>query len=125
MPGIGTVSGEKIVILTKTHATTEKEMKADLDRFRKEIDTDYLDIVLLHNMQRRIWPEIKKPAMEVLGSAPEDGLVRTHGVSCHTLPALKACVEMDWVQVNLTRFNPAGVAMDAVVPTVKGVLEER
>ena len=115
---------EKVVILTKTHATTEKEMKADLDRFRSEIGTDYLDIVLLHNMQRKNWPEIKKPAMEVLGRAREDGLVRTHGVSCHTLQALKACVDTDWVQVNLARFNPAGVAMDADVPTVKGVLEQ-
>ncbi len=115
---------EKLVILTKTHATTEKQMKADLDRFRQEIGTDYLDIILLHNMQRKNWPEIKKPAMEVLGQAREDGIVRTHGVSCHTLPALKTAVETDWVQVNLARFNQAGVAMDADVPTVKGVLQD-
>src|SRR5262249_43827090 len=39
-----TVARDKVVILTKTHATTRADMRADLDRFRKEMDTDYLDI---------------------------------------------------------------------------------
>ena len=34
------VPREKIVILTKTKATTADEMKSDLDRFRKELGTD-------------------------------------------------------------------------------------
>lgn len=118
------VPREKVVILTKTHATTEKEMKADLDRFKKEIGTDYIDIMLLHNMQRADWPTIKKPAMEVLGLAREDGIVKAHGVSCHTLRALKTAAETDWVQVDLARFNPAGVAMDADMPTVRAVLKD-
>jgi aryl-alcohol dehydrogenase-like predicted oxidoreductase len=32
------VPREKVAILTKTHASTEKEMRAGLDRFRKELD---------------------------------------------------------------------------------------
>ena len=115
---------EKVVVLTKTHATTEKEMKADLDRFRKELGTDYLDIVLLHNMQAVNWPEIKKPAMEVLSRAREDGIIRAHGVSCHTLNALKTASDTDWVQVDLARFNPAGASMDAEMPIVREVLKK-
>ncbi len=118
------VPREKVVILTKTHATTEKEMKADLDRFRQEIGTDYIDIMLLHNMQRANWTEIKKPAMEVLSKVREDGLIRAHGVSCHTLQALKTAADSDWVQVDLARFNPEGVIMDADVNTVRGVLQK-
>src|SRR5574340_1262284 len=57
---------EKVVILTKTHASTESEMRADLDRFRREIGTDYLDIVLLHCMMDDDWPSQKKGAMAVL-----------------------------------------------------------
>ncbi|MEJ2054221.1 MAG: aldo/keto reductase, partial [Calditrichaceae bacterium] len=100
---------EKGVILTKTRATTEKEMRADLDRFRKEIGTDYLDIVLLHNMQNPHWPNYKKAAMNVLSQARENGIIRAHGVSCHTLSALKAASASVWVQIDLVRFNPAGV----------------
>ncbi len=116
------VPREKVVILTKTHASGEREMKADLDRFRKEIGTDYLDIVLLHLMRSGNWPEHHKGAMEVLSRAREDGIVRAHGVSCHTLPALKTAAKTDWVQVDLARINPAGVSMDDDVPTVVSVL---
>lgn len=118
------VPREKVTILTKTHATTAGEMRADLDRFRRELNTDYIDIVLLHCMMDPNWPQIKKGAMEVLSEAKEKGIIRTHGVSCHTLGALKAAAASDWVEVDLARLNPAGVAMDADPPTVISVLRE-
>lgn len=118
------VPREKVVILTKTHASTEEEMKADLDRFRQEIGTDYLDIVLLHFMTKDNWPELKTGAMNMLSQAREDGIVRAHGVSCHTLGALKAAAATDWVQVDLARINPYGSRMDAEVPIVVDVLKD-
>ena len=119
-----TLKREKVTVLTKTHASTEKEMRADLDRFRRELGTDYLDIVLLHCMMDDDWPDRKKGAMAVLAEAREKGIVRTHGTSCHTLGALKAAAKNPWVQVDLARINPAQVAMDADPATVLGVLKE-
>jgi aryl-alcohol dehydrogenase-like predicted oxidoreductase len=121
--GLKSIAREKVVILTKTHANTADEMRADLDRFRKEIGTDYLDIVLLHMMTDPNWPAKKRGAMEVLAQAREDGIVRAHGVSCHTLAALETAANSDWVQVDLARINPAGAVMDADVPTVVKVLQ--
>ena len=118
------VARDKVTILTKTHASTEKEMRADLDRFRREIGTDYIDILLLHCMMEGDWPERKKGAMAVLSEAREKGVVRTHGTSCHTLEALKTASRTPWVQVDLARINPAQVAMDAAPQTVIGVLRE-
>jgi predicted aldo/keto reductase-like oxidoreductase len=115
---------EKVTVLSKTHASTAKEMRADLDRFRRELGTDYIDIVLLHCMLDDDWPQRKKGAMEVLAEAREKGIIRTHGTSCHTLGALKAAARSPWVQVDLPRINPAGVAMDADPQTVIGVLRE-
>jgi 1-deoxyxylulose-5-phosphate synthase len=118
------VPRENVVILTKTHATSADEMKKDLDRFRQEIGTDYLDIVLLHFMTRDDWPELKKGAMEVLSQAREDGIIRAHGVSCHTFGALKAAAASDWVQIDLARINPYGASMDASVEEVEPVLKQ-
>ena len=115
---------EKITLLTKTHASTEAEMKADLDRFRRELGADYLDIILLHCMMDGNWNEKKKGAMAVLSEAREKGIVRTHGTSCHTLEALKTAATEDWVQVDLARFNPAGIAMDASPDVVRPVLQQ-
>jgi aryl-alcohol dehydrogenase-like predicted oxidoreductase len=122
--GIKGMPREKITVLTKTHASTEAEMKADLDRFRKELGTDYLDIVLLHCMMDGNWPDRKKGAMNVLSEAREKGIIKTHGVSCHTMEALKTAAASDWVQVDLARINPAGVAMDAKPEVVIPVLKE-
>jgi aryl-alcohol dehydrogenase-like predicted oxidoreductase len=119
-----TIPRDKVVILTKTHASTDKEMRADLDRFRRELNSDYLDIVLLHCMMDADWPARKKGAMEVIAEAREKGIVRTHGVSCHTLEALKTAARTPWVQVDLARINPASVAMDADPKTVISVLRE-
>jgi 1-deoxyxylulose-5-phosphate synthase len=118
------VPRDKVTLLTKTHASTEKEMRADLDRFRKELGTDYIDIVLLHCMMDDDWADRKKGAMAVLSEAREKGTIRTHGVSCHTLGSLKAAAKNPWVQVDLARINPAKVAMDADVDTVVSVLKE-
>lgn len=118
------VPREKVVILTKTHASSEKEMKDDLDRFRNELGTDYLDIVLLHCMTDSNWPKIKTGAMNELSKARENKLIKAHGVSCHTLGALKAAAATPWVQIDLARINPAGASMDADVPTVVSVLKQ-
>jgi aryl-alcohol dehydrogenase-like predicted oxidoreductase len=118
------VPREKVTILSKTHASTAAEMKSDLDRFRRELGTDYIDILLLHCMLDGNWDERKKGAMEVITEAQAKGIVRTKGTSCHTLEALKTAARSPWVEVDLARINPAKVAMDAEVETVLGVLRE-
>jgi predicted aldo/keto reductase-like oxidoreductase len=60
--------------------------------------------------------------MAVLSEAKQKGIIRAHGVSCHTLGALRAAADSDWVDVDLARLNPAGIAMDAEPDTVISVL---
>lgn len=118
------VEREKVVILTKTRSSTAEEMRADLDRFRQELGTDYLDIVLLHAVTDPEWPEKKKGAMEVLSEAREKGIVRSHGISCHSLAALRVAARNPWIQVDLARLNPIASHMDADPDTVISVLRE-
>lgn len=118
-----TVPRDKVVILSKTHASTAAEMRADLDRFRKELNSDYIDILLLHCMLDKNWNVKKRGAMDVIEEAQAKGIVRTKGVSCHTLEALKTAADDPWVEVDLARLNPAGVAMDADPNTVISVLK--
>ncbi len=118
------VPREKVAVLTKTHASTEKEMRADLDRFRRELGTDYIDILLLHCMMDADWPDRKKGAMNLISEAREKGIVTTHGISCHTLEALSTSARTPWVEVQLARINPAGVAMDADPNSVLAVLRQ-
>lgn len=118
------VPREKVTILTKTRAQTADQMRADLDRFRQELGTEYLDIVLLHAVRTPTWPEERKGAMEVLAEAREKKIVRTHGVSCHSLEALQTAAKTPWVRVDLARINPAGMLMDADPATVVPILRQ-
>jgi aryl-alcohol dehydrogenase-like predicted oxidoreductase len=117
------VEREKVVILTKTVSKTKKGVKEDLDRFRREIGTDYLDVVLLHAVTDPNWNKNMKGAMEALSEAKEEGIIRAHGISCHSIGALKTAADEPWVEVDLARYNPAGVMMDDDIPVVEKVLK--
>jgi len=117
------VGRQNVVIMTKSHATTEAEMDADLMRFMSELGTDYIDIMLLHNRQSATWTSDCAGAMDYLADAKQKGQIRAHGVSCHTLEALELAADTPWVDVDLARINPFGLHMDADPATVIGVLE--
>lgn len=113
----------QLMLLTKTGAKHPEVCRADIERFRQELRTDYLDIVLLHCMQSGDWAEKLKPCMDVLADAKEKGLIRAHGVSCHNLDAMKVASEHPWVDVMLSRINPYGLHMDGTQEEVVGVLQ--
>ncbi len=62
--------------------------------------------------------------MEDLGKAKEKGYIRSHGVSCHSLPATTKAASLDWVDVNLVRINPMGVLMDTSQTAIFGKEQE-
>jgi len=115
---------DKVVIATKTMARKGLDVARDLKRFRKELNTDVLDIVLLHTLSDANWPKKYADAMEVLSRAKEEGIVRAVGFSCHGLGALRAAVEVPWVDVVLVRINHAGVNMDASPANVVPIIEK-
>ncbi len=118
------VPREKVTILTKSMTRDAAGMKADIERFRRELNTDTLDILLLHYLTDPLWISKMQGAMDVVSQAREQGHVRTFGVSCHDLGALKAAVASDWVEVILARINHAGAEMDGAPAEVAPVLKE-
>ncbi len=118
------VDRSKVTLLTKSWARDAAEMQADLDRFRRELGTDYLDVVLMHCVTEPDWTTQYRGAMDVLSEAKQKGTIRAHGCSCHSLEALRAAARSPWVEVDLVRMNPIGAHMDADPDTVASVLKE-
>jgi len=115
---------DRVVITSKTSAKDAAGVRADIERFRKELDSDYIDIALLHCMTDDRWPEKMRGAMDALSEAKDKGHVRAVGVSCHTFGALKAAADEPWVEVDLARINPFAKVMDVDKPEeVSKVLE--
>jgi 1-deoxyxylulose-5-phosphate synthase len=118
------VPRDKVTVLTKTWARDPSSARADLDRFRRELGTDYLDVCLMHCLTEHDWTERFRGVMDVLSEAKEKDIIRAHGCSCHSLEALRAAARSPWVEVDLVRINPIGAHMDADPDTVVGVLRE-
>jgi 1-deoxyxylulose-5-phosphate synthase len=118
------INRDKVVILTKTNSRNYKNVISDLERFRKEIGVDTIDIILLHAVTDGNWNANMKGAMDALSEAKEKGIIRAHGISCHSIEALQTAASEPWVEVDLARFNPGGVSMDADIRTVREVLSE-
>jgi aryl-alcohol dehydrogenase-like predicted oxidoreductase len=115
---------DKVTVLTKTYSRDAASARADLDRFRRELGTDYLDICLMHCVTEGDWTERYKGVMDMLSEAKEKGIIRTHGCSCHSIKALRAAAKSPWVEVDLARINPIGSHMDASPQEVVSVLKE-
>jgi aryl-alcohol dehydrogenase-like predicted oxidoreductase len=95
-----------------------------VDRFRKELNTDYLDLVQIHCMTSATWTDEQKKQMDILETLKAKGVIRAHGVSVHSLQALEVAAESPWVDVIHVRINPFGTSMDSkdpeqIVPVIK------
>jgi 1-deoxyxylulose-5-phosphate synthase len=118
------VPRDKVTVLTKTWARDAKTAREDLDRFRRELGTDYIDICLMHCLTEANWTEQYKGVMDVFSEAKQKGTIRAHGCSCHSIEALRAAAKSPWVEVDLVRINPVGSHMDADPDTVINVIKE-
>lgn len=118
------VPRDKVTILTKTWARDPATARADLERFRRELGVEHIDICLMHCLTEVDWTERFKGVMDALSEAKEKGIIRAHGCSCHSIEALRAAAKSPWVEVDLARINPIGSHMDADPDTVVSVLRQ-
>ncbi len=132
IPALKGIARDRFQIVTKIWfrdgGIPEKERPdADVcvERFLRELQTDYIDLVLLHCVVSPKWPEELRKQMDLLAKLKARGVIRAHGVSCHSLEALAACATEPWVDSVHTRINPYGVKMDGpadkVVPVLKKI----
>lgn len=131
MPALQKIPREKFAIMTKIWfrpgGIPEAERpNADVvvERFLKELQTDYIDLLLLHCVESPKWPEELQTQMEILAKLKKKGVIRAHGVSCHSIGALEAAAKEAWVDSVHARINPYGTKMDGPAEKVSPVLQK-
>jgi len=102
---------EKLFIQSKIPSQPEKILDV-IDHHRKVFDTDYVDTMLIHCMIKDGWTEQWKRIMDGFNEAKDKGWIRSKGVSCHSLPALRGATATPWAEVHLVRVNPQGRRID-------------
>jgi aryl-alcohol dehydrogenase-like predicted oxidoreductase len=117
--------GTKIWVAPGGIPETERpDAEVVVDRFRKELNTDYIDLVQIHCMTDGEWTTGQKRYMEGLEKLKAANIIRAHGVSVHSLQALRAASADPWVDIIHVRINPYGENMDErdpelVVPLIR------
>jgi predicted aldo/keto reductase-like oxidoreductase len=130
IPALKGVPRDKFTIVSKLmiwdpSAEEKEKPMVTIDRFLKELNTDYIDLLLLHCMMAPDWNQTLKPYMDGMSEAKAKGKVRALGVSCHSMDALKVAAEDPWVESVHTRINATGTDMDGtpdeVVPIIRKI----
>jgi 1-deoxyxylulose-5-phosphate synthase len=103
---------EKLQIQCKISAKKYTEYATEIDRFRKELGTDYFDSFLLHNVRTADWVDEFARARDTLMELKEKQIIRAAGCSMHGLIPLRATANASWGDVRLVRVNHNGTHMD-------------
>ncbi len=99
-------------LMTKYSHRVEGDPQARIDQFRKELNTDYFDILLIHLVRSPNWPEETRRLQEAFSEAKAKKVILAHGASVHGLQPLAKFPGTKWLDVALMRINHAGVRMD-------------
>lgn len=122
-------------LMTKMRLRGDEDPKATIDRFRREFESEYFDILLLHCVRVPDWATRYERLRDALSEAKDKKVILAHGASCHGLLPLRAFpANTGWLDVALLRVNHDGTRMDTLkqtdtddlgdVPEVVGHIEE-
>ena len=102
----------------------KKSTQMAIDRFRHELATDYIDVLLLHCLSSGEWDKELAAYMEAMSEAKQKGQIRAVGVSCHSVAALRTAAKTPWVDVVMARINFGGKKMDGPLDEVVEALSQ-
>src|SRR5579883_2983659 len=99
-------------LMTKFRLHDMDDRKATIDRLRRDLNTEYFDILLMHCVRSPNWPQEMKPLEDEFSEAKVKKIILAHGASCHGLQALRQFPGTRWLDVALLRINHKGTRMD-------------
>jgi hypothetical protein len=106
-------------LMTKYTAHEDEDPSAKIDMFRKQVGTEYFDILLLHCMRSPKWSEETKRLRDGFSESKHKEVIIAQGASVHGLPALRSFPGDKWLDIAMIRMNHNGTRMDT--PEMKEV----
>lgn len=99
-------------LMTKYSTPATGDPAPKIDQFRKQLNTEYIDILLLHCVRRPTWPSDYEELRDGFSEAKHKKIIMAHGASVHGLQALRAFPGTRWLDVSMIRMNHNGTRMD-------------
>src|ERR1022692_5221370 len=99
-------------LMTKYSTPAAGDPAPKIDQFRRQLNTEYVDILLLHCLRPPTWAADYQSLQDGFSLAQQKGIIVAHGASIHGLPALRTIPGNKWLQVAMIRMNHNGTKMD-------------
>ena len=103
--------GENPIVSTKSYAYTRDGARDSLEKARKELDMDVIDIFMMHEQESRLTLKGHREALEYYLEAKEKGIIKAVGVSTHNIEVVEACAEMPEIDVIHPLVNIRGIGI--------------
>lgn len=105
------IDREKFVIATKSYSYSNETAKESLEKALRELDTDYIDLFLLHEQESEHTIRGHFEAIEYFIKAKEKGLIRAIGISTHRVEGVLAASKYKEIEVVHPIINKLGVGI--------------
>jgi len=89
-------------------AEDHTDITTSVERYLRELGTDYIDIVQLHCVSQPDWPTALLPHMDGLERFKKSGKIRAHGCSFHGASSLPLAPATEWLDLAHVQINPFG-----------------
>lgn len=104
-------SNKQIIIASKSYAYSKEGARDSLEKARRELDVDVIDIFLLHEQESRLTLKGHREALEYYLSMKEKGIIKAVGVSTHNVEVVESCCDMPEVEVIHPIVNKTGIGI--------------
>jgi predicted aldo/keto reductase-like oxidoreductase len=99
-------------LMTKYSTPASGDPTLKIDQFRKQLNSEYIDILLLHCLRPPSWKEDYGSLQDGFSEAKNKKVILAHGASVHGLPALRTFPGNQWLEIAMIRMNHNGTKMD-------------
>src|SRR6476646_3351506 len=99
-------------LMTKYSTPASGDPSPKIDQFRKQLNTEYIDILLLHCLRPPTWSSDYQSLQDGFSEAKHKKVILAQGASVHGLPALRTFPGNQWLEIAMIRMNHNGTRMD-------------
>jgi aryl-alcohol dehydrogenase-like predicted oxidoreductase len=99
-------------LMSKYRTPNQGDPLPKFDLYRKQLNTDYVDIMLLHCVRPATWDTDYRDMQDAFAEAKHRQVILSHGASVHGLPALRRFPGNRFLEVAMIRMNHNGTRMD-------------
>ncbi len=99
-------------LMTKYGTPASGDPSPKIDEFRKQLGTEYIDILLLHCLRPPTWSTDYASLQDGFSEAKDKKIILAKGASVHGLPALRTFPGNQFLDIAMIRMNHKGAKMD-------------